>query len=458
MMNRTYAGFFLVFASSACGALGAGGTTATTAHSTQSVAFRGEECHGVWKRPKDAKGAELPWDSADASGNAAWAKGEAIHDGKKEEQVVEAICFDTFGHEDTFKRYLHTDDRRFDQTEAALLVDECVESGKCTSDEMMAGVVAWYAHELELTKLSAASKKLEISQEARDAFVDRSLNNVKAIDAYLATLTPAARAYAVDLPKAAHDARATYYKANADEYTTLDRILERMDRASASLLTIRSDVAVRCLDPKKCNSDPLYREVSRWLVKAYDASKMTLEAHAAELALGHGHARRGTIQAQIWAAQSAFRKLHPEVKAPIPVTEEDDTPEATDAGIEIVRGEVVAIKQEHGTSKLTFKDPTPWKRCDDTDIDNFDGPVEQTHVLYKQNCAENPAGAKIVPFIVATADVTNVKPGAIIIAAVTGPAATRHGIVGQVWVGDKLVQLGPDKFTTTSGDPLKGQP
>ena len=45
-----------------------------------------------------------------------------------------------------------------------------------------------------------------------------------------------------------------------------------------------------------------------------------------------------------------------------------------------------------------------------------------------------------------------------IVAAVTGPAATRHGIVGQVWVGDKLVQLGPDKFTTTSGDPFKGQP
>ena len=447
-MRRAFG--LLLMTASACG--GAGGATTTTAHQTQSLAFRGDECRTVWHRMKDATGADLPWESADASGSSAWTKGEGVAMAdKREKQVLDAICFDTLAKEDTVGRYLRTDDRRFDYVSAALLVDECVESGKCDADPMTAGLVAWYARKLELTKLSAAGQKLEISQEARDAFVDRSLGNAKRLAATVAKLSPAERQYAVDLPTQVHDARDAYYKVDTDAYATLDRAIERIESASPTLLTVRSDAASRCGDAKKCLADPLYREASRWLAKAYEASKMPLEARAVGAALGDDHARRGTAQAQVWAAQMAFRKLHPEVKPPVAVTEED-APVAETAGVEIVRGEIASLASAHGTVKLSFKDPAPWKECTDGEIEGFDGSLEETRVVYKQTCADHAAGPKIEPIVMG--DIA-LKPGAIVVAAV---GAGRRGVVARVIAGDKIVQLGPDKFVSMTGDPLSGKP
>lgn len=449
---------FLLLLVTACGAAGGGGTT-TTAHQTQSLAFRGDECRAIWHRVKDASGAELPWESADASGSFAWTKGDGIEaSDKRDKQALAAICFDAHGKEHVLERYLRTDDRRFDFVDAALLVDECVESGKCDADPMMAGLVAWYARKLELTKLSAAGQKLEMSQEARDAFVDRSLGNAKRLEAAIAKLSPAERQYAVDLPKQVHDARDAYYKADADAYATLDRAIDRSDTATATFVTIRSDAASRCGDAKKCSHDPLYREASRWLAKSYDAAKMPLEARAVSAAIGREHGRRGTAHAQVWAAQMAFRKLHPEVKPPIAVTEED-APVTDGDGVEIVRGEIASLAPpSHGTAKISFKDPAPWKECTDGELEGFDGPLEQTRAVYTQTCADRPAGPKIEPFVTAASDVAGLKPGAIVVAAVNGAGASRRGVVARVIAADKIVQLGPDKFVSVTGDPLSGKP
>ena len=449
--------FGILLVTSACGALGGSGGTTTTAHQTQSLAFRGDECRAIWHRVKDASGADLPWESADASGNSAWTRGDGIEAAdKRDKQALEAICFDSHGKEHVLERYLRTDDRRFDFVDAALLVDECVESGNCDADPMMAGLVAWYARKLELTKLSAAGQKLEMSQEARDAFVDRSLGNAKRLEAAIAKLSPGERQYAVDLPSQVHDARDAYYKGDADAYATLDRAIDRADTATATFVTIRSDAASRCGDAKKCNADPLYREASRWLEKSYEASKMALEARAVAEALGHEHARRGTTHAQVWAAQMAFRKIHPEVKPPIAVTEEDASSQGAD-GVEIVRGEVASFAApSHGTVKVSFKDPAPWKECTDGEIEGFDGPLEHTRVVYKQTCADHPAGAKIDPF--AASDVGGLKPGVVVVATVSGAGASRRGVVARVISGDKIIQLGPDKFVSVTGDPLSGKP
>lgn len=91
-------------------------------------------------------------------------------------------------------------------------------------------------------------------------------------------------------------------------------------------------------------------------------------------------------------------------------------------------------------------------------IDGFDGPIEQTRVLYKHNCAENPPGAKVEPFAVASIEVGGVKPGQTLVAAVSGVGAARRGVSAQVLAGDDIVQLGPDKLTPASGDPLEAQP
>jgi hypothetical protein len=448
---------FLALLVTACGAAGGGGTT-TTAHQTQSLAFRGDECRTIWHRMKDQAGADLPWESADASGSSAWTKGEGIDaKDKRERQALEAICFDSHAKEQTLERYLRTDDRRFDYVDAALLVDECVESGKCDADPMMGGLVAWYARKLELTKLSAAGQKLEMSQEARDAFVDRSLGNAKRLEASIAKLAPTEKQYAVDLPMQVHESRDTYYKADADAYSTLDRAVERTDTANATFVTIRSDAASRCGDARKCSFDPLYREASRWLAKSYETSKMPLEARAVAAAIGE-HTRRGTAHAQVWAAQMAYRKLHPEVKPPIAVTE-DEAPLADASGVDVVRGELASVAPpSHGTVKLAFKDPAPWKECTDGEIDGYDGPLEQTHVVYKQTCTDHPAGAKIEPFVTLATDVVGLKPGAIVVATVSGTGASRRGVVARVIAGDKVVQLGPDKFVSVTGDPLSGKP
>lgn len=450
--------FGLLLLTAACGAAGGGGTT-TTAHQTQSLAFRGDECRAIWHRMKDATGADLPWESADATGASAWTKGDGLDPAdKRDKQALAAICFDSHAKEHVLERYLRADDRRFDFVDAALLVDECVESGRCDADPMMAGLVAWYARKLELTKLSAAGQKLEMSQEARDAFVDRSLGNAKRLEATLAKLSPAERQYAVDLPAQVHDARDAYYKGDADAYATLDRAIDRADTATATFVTIRSDAASRCGDARKCSFDPLYREASRWLAKSYDASKMPLEARAVMEGLGREHARRGTTHAQAWAAQMAYRKLHPEVKPPIAVTEEDAAPAEAGGGVEIVRGEVASFAPSHATVKVAFKDPAAWKECTDGEIDGFDGPLEQTHVVYKQTCADHPAGAKIEPFVTTPNDVAGLKPGVIVVAAVSGAGASRRGVVARVIAGDKIVQLGPDKFVSMTGDPLSGKP
>jgi len=417
----------ILLVTSACGVFGGG----ATAPHAPSVAFRGDECRGL---PQALEASE-----------------------KLEKQALEAICADSLSKEDTVARYLHTDDRRFDPVASALLVDECVESGKCDGDgdPMLAGLVGWYAGKLELVKLSAAVQKLDLSQNARDAFVDRSLSNAKRLAAALAKLPPAEQAYAVDLPKRVHDARDAYYQSNADEYATLDRVVDRLDGASASLLSLRSEVAPRCGDARKCLSDPLYREVSRWLAKSYALSKMPLEAAAVAAALDRQHARRGTAQAQVWAAQMAYRKLHPDVKPPIAITEEDAAP---DDGAEIARGEIASIAPPaHGAAKVTFKDPAPRKQCTDGDIDGFDGALEQTRVLYKQNCAEAPAGARPEPFAALPSEVAGLKPGMNVVAAVSGTGPSRRGVVARVMAGDQIIQLGPDRFVSATGDPLSGK-
>jgi hypothetical protein len=445
---------------SACGGASSSTTTATSAQPTHSLAFKGEECHGVWQRPKDAKGHDLPWDSTEGAAGAPWAKGAALPDAPKEKLVLGLVCFDAIAGEDTFKRYVQFDDRRFDPNEAAILIDECVESGKCTSDEVIAGPLAWYGHQLPETRLSAASKHLEISQEARDAFVDRTLSNIGKLDAFVASLTEAQRAYLVDIPNAIHEARATYTKGHSDEYTRFDRILEKPD--VGPLTVLRSDLATQCGAPQKCSYDPAYREISRALVRLFITTHRPFEAKTVELALGPIHAGRATTASQIWASQTAYRKIHPEVKAPLPVTEEapDETAALGGAPIEIVQGVIAAVASlGHGTSKVTLKDPTPTKHCDETtDIEGFDGAIEQTRVLYKSTCADVPPGPKVVPFAVADVEVTGIKPGASVLAVATGSGPTRKGAIAQVIIGDKIVQLGPDRFLQASGDPLKGQP
>ncbi len=446
--------------SSACGGAGASTTNATSAQPTHSLAFKGEECHGVWQRPKDAKGQDLPWDSTDGLGGAPWVKGPALPDGAKEKLVLGLVCFDAIAEGDTFKRYVQFDDRRFDANEAAILIDECVESGKCTSDEVIAGLLVWYGQKLPETRLSAATKKLEISQEARDAFVDRTLRNVGKLDAFIATLTDAQRAYLVDIPNTIHEARATYTKGHADEYTRFDRILEKPD--VGALAVLRSDLAAQCGTPQKCSYDPAYREISHALVRFLIAANRPLEAKTVALALGPVHAGRSTTASQVWASQTAYRKIHPDVKAPAPVTEEapDETAALSGAPIEIVHGVVASVASVgHGTSKVTLKDPAQAKRCDETaDIDGFDGAIEQTRVLYKSTCVDVPPGPKVLPFMALDVEVTGIKPGAVVLAVATGSGATRKGAIAQVIVGDKIVQLGPDRFLQGSGDPLKGQP
>ena len=463
MAFRYVAWLFVMCACGGASSGSGGGVSPTSAQPAKSLAFKGEECHGAWQRPKDSKGRDLPWDSTEGTSGAAWTKGSALPDAPKEKLVLDLICFDAIATspsgDETFKRYLRFDDRRFDPTEAAILIDECVENGTCTKDEVMASLLAWHGHELAETRLSAASKKLEISQEARDAFVDRTLASVQKIDAFLASLTPPQRTYLVDIPKSIHDARALYFKGHEAEYTRLDRILEKPD--ITALTVLRSDAATQCGTAQKCSNDPLYREVSRLFVHTQVTGNRPLEAKAAELALGPVHAGRGTTASQIWASQTAYRKLHPDMKPPAPVTEEaPDETAAIASGIEVARAEVASIAPAgHGVSKVSFKDSVASKRCEETaDIDGFDGAIEQTRVLYKQACSDVAAGVKTLPFLVADGEGSGVKPGAVVVAAVAGTGAARKGVIAQVLVSDKIVQLGPDKFVATSGDPLKGQP
>jgi hypothetical protein len=224
---------------------------------------------------------------------------------------------------------------------------------------------------------------------------------------------------------------------------------------------LRSDAAARCGTPQKCSFDPLYREVTRTLVHTLATNKLPLEAKAAALSVGTVHAGRGTAAGQVWASQMAYRKLHPEVKEPAPMTEEaaDETAALDATGIDTVRGEVASPSgHTKGMTTIAFKDPMASKHCDETgDIDSFDGAIEQTRIIYKQNCT-NAAPPKVQPIAVPDAEATSIKPGMTVVAVVQSSSKERKAEIVSVWQGDKLIQLGPDKFLQASGDPLKGQP
>src|SRR5271165_5000301 len=96
----------------ACGgAGGVSGTQATSAQAAHSLAYKGEECHAVWQRPKDASGADLPWTDTSGPSGAAWAKGSGVHDGTNEKQIMDLICFDALADDQTIKRHIAFDDR-----------------------------------------------------------------------------------------------------------------------------------------------------------------------------------------------------------------------------------------------------------------------------------------------------------------------------------------------------------
>lgn len=452
------------------GASGPGSSNPTTgAQSTPSVAYKGEECHAYWKRPKDEAGKDLPWTSAAGVGGPPWAKGAALVEASIPQLAAQLVCFDAIASDDTIKRHARFDDRRFDVIAAAVLVDECVESGKCTSTDEVAGLVSWYAHELDQTKLSAASKKLEASQELKDAFVDRTIANIAKLDAYVATLTPAQRAYEIELPNAVHDARAAYYKAHDDAYGKLDRLLEKLDHTSGkavdpqiapSIAALRTDAVVQCKDASQCLADPMFVDTTRALVRAWVMADMPFEAKSQMQILGTSHFLRSTVASQIWVSQSAYRKLHADAKAPVEVTEEGPDPTASmnASGIEVVRGELATVTADKGgMSKVTLKDSVAGKVCNDTaEIDKFDGTsMESMRIIYKQSCADAPAGVKTAPFLVPTAEVAKVKPGATLVATVTGAGPARRGSIARVIVGDKIVQIGADRLASTTGDPLK---
>ncbi len=456
----------------ACGpGLGAGPNTATatSAQASASLAYKGEECHAVWQRPKDADGKDLPWDSAAGVGGPPWTKGPALTEGTSDKLITELVCFDAIASDDTVKRHARFDDRRLNVIEAAILVDECVESGRCTSADELAGIVTWYAHAFDQTRLSSAISKLELSQAERDAFESRTVANIGKLDAFVGTFSPAQRAYEVQLPNDVRNARATYYKSREDAYGRFDRILDKLDHATAhnvdptiapAIVALRSEAVVRCTDATQCTNDPLFVDTSRALVRAYVLADQAFEAKAQWQILGASHANRATVASQIWMSQSAYRKLHPEVKVPVEVTEEgvDPTVAMQSATIELVRGEVATIAPSAGgTSKISFKDPAPSKKCEDTsEIDRFDGTsMESMRIVYKQACSDVPAPPKIAPLLVASAEVTKLKPPVMVIAVATGTGATRKGMIARALVGDKVVQLGADHLAVTSGDPLK---
>jgi len=449
----------------ACGgaAGGTGSTSPTGAEASTSVAYKGDECHAYWQHPKDADGKELPWTSAKGVNGVQWAKGAALVDGSNEKLVAQLVCFDAIASDETIKRHTRFDDRRFDVVSAAILVDECVESGKCTSDELVGGLAAWYAHELDQAKLSAASKKLEASQELKDAFVDRTVANIAKLDAYTASLTPAQRAYDVDLPNTVHEMRAVYYKVHDDAYGKLERLLDKLDHTTGkavepsiftSIATLRTDAVAQCKDASQCLLDPMFADTSRALIRAYLMADMAFEAKAQLQVMGTSHYNRSTVASQIWISQSAYRKLHADAKPPIEITEEgaDPTASASAPQIQTVRGEIASITADKGAmSKVVLKDAVPAKVCSDTaEVDKFDGTsMESMRIIYKQSCVDAPA-AKNAPFMTPTVEVAKVKPGAMVVATTTGT----KGVIARVVVGDKVVQLGADRLANTSGDPL----
>lgn len=452
----------LVWSVTCGGAAGGGGSTNATGAMTPSIAYKGDECHAYWQRPKDADGKDLPWTSGKGVNGPQWAKGAALVEGPNEKVIAQLVCFDAIASDETIKRHTRFDDRRFDVLSAAILVDECVESGTCTTDDRVAGLVTWYAHSLDQTKLSAASKKLEGSQELKDAFVDRTVANISKLDAFTATLTPAQRAYDVDLPNTVHETRAAYYKTRDDAYGKLERLQDKVDHTTGkavepsiftSIATLRTDAIAQCKDAAQCLEDPMFADTSRALIRAYLMAEMPFEAKTQLQLMGTSHYNRSTVASQIWISQSAYRTLHPDAKAPIEITEEGPDPTAAaSAQIQLVRGEVASITADKGgMSRVVLKDAAAAKVCSDTaEVDKFDGTsLESMRIIYKQSCVDSPA-TKNAPLLVSTVEVAKIKPGALVVATTNGT----KGAIVRVVVGDKVVQLGADRLANTSGDPL----
>ena len=161
----------------------------------------------------------------------------------------------------------HFDDRRFDQTEAAILVDECVESGKCTSDRSGPGFSRGTrtSRRVRACRPRARSSR---SPKRRATHSSTALSpTLKKLGAYVATLTRRSE-HTSRFPKRRTKVRGVLEGANAEEYTTTRPHPRTHGPRIGGLSTFASDARRDRHGRKVRRFDPLYREVSRRLVKS----------------------------------------------------------------------------------------------------------------------------------------------------------------------------------------------
>ncbi len=222
------------------------------------------------------------------------------------------------------------DDRHFDDLTAARMLILCATPetsfGKtktlCETYPLTAGMLAWYATRLDVSKISPRVRALGLPQGIADAFVERARISKAYVLSTVAALDPRRKSLYVNVPDEVRGQRQASFAAHADEYRRLDALKAELaalpPRAELPRSLVDGLVALRgrafstCADPS-CTLDPLLTEITSALLLAFAVTGHPLEARLEWSLLGGEMSNVHGYAASIWIAQR--RAMEAEEKA-----------------------------------------------------------------------------------------------------------------------------------------------
>ncbi len=266
------------------------------------------------------------------------------------------------------RRHKKFDDRHPDMLAAAYNVIDC--SRECDAFPLAMGVSSYYAGILDKAALTKQIAPLELSADAKSAFVDAAIDAKQKVLAAAAKLDPRREHMYVETVASVVKERNAYFEAHRDLYSRLDALEAQAKTARAAakapadlvdgLQKLRAEYFSTCKSDE-CRFDPFVIETTRQLVLLYIAAGDELGARAENGLLAEKAAGRHLFSVETGTA--VYKAMQEERHAWELYTK------AKDAGLDAV------------TLKTRFGDPPPIQVDPSSDYVGSDNLPDLTQAL-----------------------------------------------------------------------------